>query len=174
MRNSVEGGVDQAERHHVGRQGLRSHAVLRIMRLGRLGKIGVDLGRHGRADETLQLSDPPARRDLRVGRFEQRALDYCRRGAVGCDRRFHNSVDNDQASLLHRFRRLRRRKLRKPENPTRRCDGPAPKMMQGPRSGIRCRLRSTARSDDLVKAREKRHENDQSACHASCCFRWSS
>jgi hypothetical protein len=68
--------------------------------------------------------------------------------AVACGRRLNNSVDNDQGSLLRGFRRLRQRKLRKPENPTRRCDGPAPKMMQGPRSGIRSRLRLTARSDD--------------------------
>ena len=32
-----------------------AHAVLRIMRLGQLGKIGVDLGRHGRANELLNL-----------------------------------------------------------------------------------------------------------------------
>jgi hypothetical protein len=71
-----------------------------------LGKIGVGLSRHGRADELLnflilldrridQVDPDRARRDLRVGRFEQRALDRCRRGAVARRRRLHNSMDND-------------------------------------------------------------------------------
>jgi hypothetical protein len=105
---------DEGDAGHVGRVlGLADeervqvvHAVLRIMRFGRLGKIRVGLGRHGRADELLnfpilldrridQVDPDSARRDLQVGRFEQRALDSCRRGAVACSRRLHNGMDND-------------------------------------------------------------------------------
>ena len=64
------------------------HAVLRIMRLGRLGIIGIGLGRHGHADELLNLPilldrrldqvDPDrGRRDLQFRRFEQLAPDRC-------------------------------------------------------------------------------------------------